>query len=142
MEAISRSLYDRVTGIQADMQTIILLTHGSRQDETREKTRRLAGMLAQYAGVAVQLAFSGYGSPSLADGLTQQAGRKHVVIVPHFLFSGRWRNRARADIEAFQRAYPEIVLNMAEPLGAHPVLLRLLLQQWAGTDYSPDGSFF
>lgn len=138
MEVIARALYDRATRIRADMQAIILLTHGSRQDETREKTRRLAGMLAQYAGVEVQLAFSGYGSPSLADMLTQQAGRGDVVIVPHFLFSGRWRNRARADIEAFQCAYPETVLNMAEPLGAHPVLLRLLLQQWAGTEDAPD----
>jgi len=126
---IAEALHGRVIEIHADMKSIILLTHGSRQNDTREHVECLADMLAQRAGAEVHLAFSGYGGPTFADVLAQQTGRGHVAIVPHFLFPGGWMQQVQTDMDTFKHVHSGIDLALAKPLGAHPCILRLLQQQ-------------
>ncbi|GMR00195.1 MAG: hypothetical protein BMS9Abin18_1032 [Zetaproteobacteria bacterium] len=126
---IAEALCDRATGIQADMSSIILLTHGSRQNDTRKNAIRLANMLALRSGTEVDVVFSGNGSPSLKDALAQRADKDAVVIVPHFLFPGLWQRQARTDMDTFRHANPAKELMLAKPLEAHPAILRLLRQQ-------------
>jgi len=109
--------------------SIILLTHGSRQSDTRENATRLADMLALRAGTDVDVAFLGHGGQSLKDALAQGVGKDAVVIVPHFLSPGLWQRQVRTDMDAFRHANPAIELILARPLEAHPALLRLLRQQ-------------
>lgn len=127
--AVAEALCDRATGIQANMSSIILLTHGSRQNDTRKNAIRLADMLALRSGAEVDVVFSGNGSPSLKDALAQRADKDAVVIVPHFLFPGLWQRQVRTDMDAFRHANPAKELMLAKPLEAHPALLRLLRQQ-------------
>jgi len=126
---VAEALYDRVTGIQADVQSIILLTHGSRQNGVQQHIMQLADALAARADTKIQIAFAGYGSPSLEDMLVRQSGKNTVAIVPHFLFPGGWMKQVRADMDAFRRTHSVTELVLAKPLGAHQILLRLLLQQ-------------
>jgi len=126
---IAEALHGRAIEIHANMKSIILLTHGSRQNGIREYVERLADMLAQRAGAEVHLAFSGYGDPIFADVLAQQMGRGHVAIVPHFLFPGGWMQQVQTDMDTFKHAHSGIDLALAKPLGAHPCTLRLLQQQ-------------
>jgi len=126
---VAKALYDRATGIRADMPSIILLTHGSRRDDTRKDVECLAVMLALRASVEVDVVFSGYGNPSLKDVLAQRADKDAVVIVPHFLFPGIWQRQTRMDMDALRHVNSTMELTLAKPLGAHPALLRLLRRQ-------------
>jgi len=126
---VVEALHDRITGIQADVQSIILLTHGSRQSGVQQHIMQLADTLATRAGTKVHIAFAGYGSPSLEDVLTRQAGKGTVAIVPHFLFPGCWMKQLHANMDTFRHAHPSTELVLAKHLGAHPLLLQLLLQQ-------------
>jgi len=126
---IAEALCDRATGIQAGINTIILLTHGSRQRDTRKNVIRLADMLALRSGAEVDVVFSGHGSPSLKDALAQRVDKDAVVIVPHFLFPGIWQRQVRMDMDVFRRVNPATELMLAKSLEAHPALLRLLRQQ-------------
>ncbi|MDQ6960592.1 MAG: sirohydrochlorin chelatase [Mariprofundaceae bacterium] len=126
---VAETLYDRITGIQADVQSIILLTHGSRQSGVQQHIMQLADTLAERAGTKVHIAFAGYGSPSLEAILAGQTGKETVAIVPHFLFPGGWMKQVCADMDTFRRAHSTTELVLAKYLGAHPLLLRLLLQQ-------------
>jgi len=127
--AIAEALYDRATGIQADIPSIILLTHGSRQSDTWKNAIRLADMLARRSGADVDVAFLGHGGQSFKDALVQCVDKDTVAIVPHFLFPGTWQRQVRADMDAFRHGYPATELMLTKPLGAHPALLRLLRQQ-------------
>jgi len=127
--AIAEALYDRATGIQADMPSIILLTHGSRQSDTWKNAIQLADMLARRSGADVDVAFLGHGGQPFKDALAQQVGKGAVVIVPHFLFPGLWQRQVHTEMDAFGHVNPATELMLAKPLGAHPALLRLLQQQ-------------
>jgi len=122
-------LNDRAIEAHADMQSIILLTHGSRQNSVQQHVMQLVDMLAARTGKNITVAFSGYGIPSLEDALKDHAGASPVVVTPHFLFPGGWWKQACADMDTFRRAHSGIELILAKPLGAHLYVLKLLQQQ-------------
>lgn len=126
---VAEALYDRVAGIQADAPSIILLTHGSRQADAQRHIIHLANMLAARVGAKVHIAFTGYGSPSLGGMLVRKAGKDMIAIVPHFLFPGDWMQQVCTDMDIFRRMHSATELVLANPLGTHPILLRLLMQQ-------------
>jgi len=126
---IVEALNDRAIEAHADMQSIILLTHGSRQNSVQQHVMQLIDMLAARTGRNITVAFSGYGIPSLEDALKDHAGASPVVVTPHFLFPGGWWKQACADMDTFRHAHSGIELKLAKPLGAHLYVLKLLLQQ-------------
>jgi len=136
---IAEALHDRALEAHAAMQSIILLTHGSRQKSVQQHVMQLADILAARTGKNITIAFSGYGIPSLEDALKDYAGASPVVVTPHFLFPGGWWKQACADMDTFRHAHPGIELILAKPLGAHLYVLKLLQQQ-LNTLNSPDST--
>jgi len=126
---ITEALNDRAIEAHADMQSIILLTHGSQQSSVQQHVMQLVDMLAVRTGKDIAVAFSGYGIPSLEDALKDHAGESPVVVAPHFLFPGIWWKQASADMNMFRCAHPGTELILAKPLGEHPCVLKLLQQQ-------------
>ncbi len=126
---IAAALHDRAAEIQTDVQSTILLTHGSRQSGVQQHIMQLADRLAVRAGTKVHIAFAGYGSPSLEDVLTRQTAKGTVAIVPHFLFPGGWMKQVHVDMDTFRRTHSATEPVLAKHLGTHPLLLQLLLQQ-------------
>jgi len=136
---IAEALNDRAIEAHADMQSIILLTHGSRQKSVQQHVIQLVNMLVARTDKNIAVAFSGYGIPSLEDALKDYAGAGPVVVTPHFLFPGGWWKQACADMDTFRHAHPGIELILAKPLGAHLYVLKLLQQQ-LNTLNSPDST--
>jgi len=132
-EVLADALHERAAEVHADThagrQSIILLTHGSRQKSVRRHITQLLEILTARIGAEVQLAFSGYGSPRLDDVLARQAGGDRVVIVPNFLFPGDWMRQVRTDMDTFSCMHAASKWVLAKPLGAHPRILKLLRQQ-------------
>ncbi|MDQ6958416.1 MAG: CbiX/SirB N-terminal domain-containing protein [Mariprofundaceae bacterium] len=127
--AITEALNDRAIEAHADVQSIILLTHGSRQNSVQQHVMQLVDMLAARTGKNITVAFSGYGIPSLEGALKKHAGASPVVVTPHFIFPGGWWKQACADMDTFRHAHPGVELILAKPLGAHLYILKLLQQQ-------------
>lgn len=91
-------------------------------------------LLARNPEVLVRTAHMEIAAPTIAEALADlvENGVKEVVVYPHFLAPGR---HSQIDIPALIREaakpYPELRLHLAEPLGAHPGLVELMLDRIA-----------
>jgi sirohydrochlorin ferrochelatase len=112
---------------------VLLIGHGSLRAGAGEAMLRLAES-AQASGVApiVTAGFLNYSRPTFAEALARCAdsGAGEVIVQPYFLVPGKFvREDLAQHVEAGRAAHPGLAIRLAQPLGEHPALARLLLKR-------------
>jgi sirohydrochlorin cobaltochelatase len=114
-------------------QALLLLAHGSRNEQAREQYKRLAEAVAARlpevpVGFSV-LEFPGDGLASIGEGVARQArrGARRLVALPYFLFTaGHVREDLAGELAEAAKEFPDLELAYQPPLGVDPALLDAL----------------
>ena len=114
------------------MRAILLVDHGSRVTAANAQLEEMARLVEAVAGDgtivrAAHMELAAPGIPEAIDALFAE-GATELVVVPYFLAPGR---HASEDVPriAHQAAarHPALRLRVAEPLGVHELLAKLVL---------------
>jgi sirohydrochlorin ferrochelatase len=111
---------------------IILIDHGSRQEEAACGLSVIAQLVARKLGLAVQVAHLTAAPPTLdeavQDAIAGGAGR--IIVCPYFLAEGA---HSRVDVPALvaeaARQYRQVDFQMAPLLGSDPLLADLVVKR-------------
>ena len=101
----------------------ILVAHGSRLSMADSYYQDLATKLdADLAYWSV--------APKMASVVKAQidSGKKKIAILPYFLFPGRITRAIASEVAQLQKQYPQVELNLGEPLGATEALAKLIAE--------------
>lgn len=112
---------------------LLLIAHGSRQDEANADLNHAVAALRSSAGyAAVEAAFLELAEPNIDNGAARcvALGVSRVILLPYFLSPGI---HVRRDLVAAQRRLGErhsgVEFRLAEPMGRHPLLLQVLSER-------------
>ena len=109
---------------------LLLIAHGSRQAEANADLHHLAEEIRQSGEyVAVVASFLEWAEPNIDDGGASciAAGAKRVVLLPYFLSAGiHVRRDLAAARERLATRFPDVDFQLAQPLGQHPFLTRIV----------------
>jgi sirohydrochlorin ferrochelatase len=109
---------------------LLLIAHGSRHADANADLFHAAAVLRAQGGHAVvEASFLELAAPGIDEAgarcVTQ--GAERVILVPYFLSAGV---HVRRDLSAFRdrlaARFPHVPFILAEPLGRHPHLLRIV----------------
>ncbi|MEU2229820.1 sirohydrochlorin chelatase [Streptomyces vietnamensis] len=115
--------------------TLVAVGHGSRDPRARATLSRLLDRVRELRpGLDVRLAHIELNAPLLDDALAELAG-KDAVLVPLLLAPG---HHVIHDLPAATAASPATA-RIAEPLGAHPLLVEALVDRLVEAGWTPDG---
>ncbi len=101
---------------------MVLAAAGTSDAHAQSDLRNVAAMLSAVIGDRVELAYAATGEPRVADAVTQlrRQGARRVVVASYLLAEGLFQNRLRnSGADA-----------VAEPLGTHPALVRLIASRF------------
>jgi sirohydrochlorin ferrochelatase len=122
-----------VTTDNGQWTALLLIAHGSRQDEANADLYQLAAevrRLGQYA--LVEIAFLELAEPTIPRGAARcvAQGARRVILLPYFLSAGVHVRRDLAGLRAeLAEEYAGIEFRLAEPLGPHPLLLEIVAER-------------
>ncbi len=111
---------------------LLLIAHGSRQEEANADLHYLAAGLRARGQAIVEASFLELAEPDIAEAGARcvAQGAERVILVPYFLSAGvhvrRDLSAARASLAA---RFPSIDFRLAEPLGRHPLLLDVVAER-------------
>jgi sirohydrochlorin ferrochelatase len=111
---------------------LLLIAHGSRQEEANADLLYVAAGLRARGWLIVEAAFLELAAPSIAEGGARcvEQGAQRVVLVPYFLSAGvhvrRDLSAARAQLA---ERFPAVDFRLAEPLGQHPLLVEIVAER-------------
>lgn len=110
---------------------LLLMAHGSRQEEANEDLRYVAAELRAGGRYAiVEASFLELARPDIEEGaaLCVAQGTERVILLPYFLSAGVhfWRD-LNAIHGRLTARFPEVDFRLAEPLGRHLLLLEVVL---------------
>lgn len=112
------------------MKGILILAHGSREDETEKTMDAVANMVkAKLPGALIETAFLQFRGRGLGAGLESLAakGADEICVVPYFLFEGvHIRQDIPAGIGAFRKSRPGVRVSLGKTLGADERLAAVL----------------
>jgi sirohydrochlorin ferrochelatase len=112
---------------------ILLIAHGSRRPDANADLHRVADCL-RGRGNLVVASFLELAEPGVVEGgrACVTSGADRVVLAPYFLSAGVHVRRDLARLrDDLQREFPRVTFVLAEPLGAHPLLVEVLAQRVA-----------
>ena len=102
--------------------SVVLAAAGTSDAHAQSDLRNVAAMLSAVIGDRVELAYAATGEPRIADAVTQlrRQGARRVVVASYLLAEGLFQDRLRnSGADA-----------VAEPLGTHPALVRLIASRF------------
>jgi sirohydrochlorin ferrochelatase len=112
---------------------LLLIAHGSRQEEANADLHNLAAELRQTGEYAVAVAsFLELAKPNIEEGGAScvAAGANRVVLLPYFLSAGvHVRRDLTAARDRLAARFPHVEFRLAEPLGRHPLLTQLVSER-------------
>lgn len=120
---------------------ILLIAHGSRSAQANDDLRHLADELRGRGHGIVVASYLELAEPGILDGGRQCAalGAELVVMTPYFLSAGTHVTRDLAAArDALSAEIPGVQFVLAEPLGRHPLLVKVIEQrvlEAAGANY-------
>lgn len=119
---------------------LLLIAHGSRQEEANADLLYVAGGLRARGWPIVEASFLELAEPDIEQGGTHciEQGAERVVLVPYFLSAGV---HVRRDLSAARtklaERFPSLDFRLAEPLGQHPLLLDVLAERVQEAETEP-----
>lgn len=111
---------------------LLLIAHGSRQEEANADLLYVAAGLRARGWPIVEASFLELAEPGIAESGARciEQGAKRVILVPYFLSAGV---HVRRDLCAARAKLAEqfagIEFRLAEPLGQHPLLLDVVAER-------------
>jgi len=117
----------------ADDTDVILVGRGCSIAETNADHVRLTRLLFEAGGYRqVAAAFIQVARPSLPEALAQAAaaGSRRIVVMPHFLFTGRLDQWTQQQTAEFVAAHPEVEVRVAGVIGACDELAEVVVQRY------------
>jgi sirohydrochlorin ferrochelatase len=108
---------------------LLLIAHGSRQEEANADLLFVAAGLRARGWPIVEASFLELAEPDIAEGGARcvKSGAERVILVPYFLSAGVHvrRDLAEAQTKLAER-FASVDFRLAEPLGQHPLLLDVV----------------
>lgn len=113
---------------------IILIGHGSRQEEANEEIRKIARMVAErrQGDFYYETAFLTLTRPDLIEASEKliQLGVDRIIVAPVFLVTGSHMVQdIPAIIEDLQSRFPHVGFSVAGHIGTHPDIAGILLER-------------
>jgi sirohydrochlorin ferrochelatase len=111
---------------------LLLIAHGSRQDEANADLHHVADGLRRRGHAVVEAAFLELAEPGIEAGGCRcvEQGAARVVLVPYFLSAGVHVRRDLSEARArLAERFPAVEFRLAEPLGRHPLLLDVVAER-------------
>jgi sirohydrochlorin ferrochelatase len=112
---------------------LLLIAHGSRHHEANADLHHLAAELRRSGEYAMAIAsFLELSEPNIDEGGERcvAAGATCVVLVPYFLSAGvHVRRDLTAARDRLAARFPRVEFRLAEPLGRHPLLTRVVAER-------------
>ncbi len=112
---------------------LLLIAHGSRQNEANADLHEMVSEMRKHGEFAVvEGAFLELAAPTIEESGAHcvDQGANRVVMLPYFLSAGV---HVREDLTAIRQKlasqYPDVDFRLAEPLGPHPLLLRIVIER-------------
>ena len=112
---------------------VLLIAHGSRRAEANQDLQNLSARVAQkLPHLIVETAYLELTQPTIPEGAAAcvSRGATRVMMTPYFLSAG---NHVREDLEGFRQdftaQYPGVTFQLGEPLGTHPLMTEIVLDQ-------------
>ena len=113
------------------MKAILLVSHGSHSQKTKEEVSALVKQLKQESRIPIfEYAFLEIESPSIPEGidLCAQKGVTEIVILLNFLNAGRHVDQDVPKIvQEESKKYPSVKFRISAPVGQHPKIPDLFL---------------
>jgi sirohydrochlorin ferrochelatase len=111
---------------------LLLIAHGSRQEEANADLHFLAAGLRARGHSLVEVSFLELAEPGIEKAGLRcvEQGARQVILVPYFLSAGVHVRRDLAEARAkLAEQCPHVEFHLAEPLGRHPLLLDVVVQR-------------
>jgi len=101
---------------------VVFAAAGSSDARARQDVRRAAGMLAEQLGVPVRIAYVATGAPRVPEVVAElrEAGAGRVFVASYLLAHGLFH----------QRLHDAGADGVAEPIGVHPAVVRLIADRY------------
>ncbi|MFB7875813.1 sirohydrochlorin chelatase [Nocardia sp. NPDC056064] len=101
---------------------VVFAAAGSSDSRARQDVRRAAGMLAEQLGAPVRIAYVATGSPRVPEVVAslRETGARKVFIASYLLAHGLFH----------QRLHDAGADGVAEPIGVHPEVVRLIADRY------------
>jgi sirohydrochlorin ferrochelatase len=109
---------------------LLLIAHGSRQEEANADLAFVAAELRRRQGYAlVEIAFLELALPPIDEGGARcvASGAERIILLPYFLSAGVHVQRDLAAArQRLATRYPQVDFRLAEPLGRHALLIDVV----------------
>lgn len=101
---------------------VVFAAAGSSDARARQDVRRAAALLAEHLGVAVRIGYVATGAPRVPDVVARlrAAGADRVFVASYLLAHGLFQ----------QRLHESGAEGVAEPIGVHPAVVRLIADRY------------
>ncbi|MEV5838988.1 sirohydrochlorin chelatase [Nocardia sp. NPDC052112] len=101
---------------------VVFAAAGSSDARARQDVRRAAGMLAEHLGVPVRIGYVATGTPRVPEVVAElrESGARRVFIASYLLAHGLFQ----------QRLHEAGADGVAEPIGVHPAVVRLIADRY------------
>ena len=114
-------------------EALLLIAHGSRQEEANADLLHAAAELRRTGKyICVIASFLELAEPNIDEGGAScvAAGANRVVLLPYFLSAGvHVRRDLTAARERLEARFAGVEFRLAEPLGQHPLLMRIVSER-------------
>ena len=119
--------------LNAEKRAVVLIAHGSRNAAANDDAIYFAELLRK-AEIAdrVEAAFLELAEPNIATAVSKclETGPTAVVLLPFFIYAGvHVRNYMAGMCREFGNAHPKVRFILAEPMGRHDLLKRVLIDR-------------
>jgi sirohydrochlorin ferrochelatase len=111
---------------------LLLISHGSRQEEANADLLHLADGLRARGWAVVEASFLELAQPGIEEGGTRcvAQGAERVILVPYFLSAGVHVRRDLTEVRArLAERFPRVEFRLAQPLGRHPLLVDVVMER-------------
>ncbi|MEV4240583.1 CbiX/SirB N-terminal domain-containing protein [Nocardia sp. NPDC049737] len=101
---------------------VVFAAAGSSDARARQDVRRAAGMLAEHLGVPVRIGYVATGAPRVTEVVAElrESGAQRVFVASYLLAHGLFQ----------QRLHEAGADGVAEPIGVHPAVVRLIADRY------------
>lgn len=117
----------------SEKRAIIVVGHGSRsKDSIVEFDATVKSFRDRVEGARVEGAYMEIASPNIPTVLKKlvDEGCNSFLLIPYFLFTGiHIKEDIPEIIEELKAQYPDIKLELGKPIGAHPMIVDILVDR-------------
>ncbi len=135
--ALVNAVHARVSAARADWPAedtdVVMVGRGCSLTDANADHVRLSRVVFETGGYhQVLSAFIQVARPSLPEILRQYhaSGSRRIVVMPHFLFTGRLDQWVHQQVEEFRAAHPDAVIRIADVIGPCDELAEVVAQRY------------